>query len=167
MAVFKPHNSSKAPGNSVIVHASKSWFSAIKNGQFEFFDKLGRKAIDEGFTPLLVREETPKSAKLLCNRHVHILCGSRLPTDHKVFFAMPTYIWGFWYFDPNGVYWNSSLVENRFVPEAIDYKEAAYFFNGVSGYMLRENVSKFSQTPRDTSGLGKANAVIFLQEIDK
>ena len=167
MATFQPHNSSRAPENSVIVHASKSWFSAVRNGQFDFFEKLGKRALEEGFTPLLVREETPKSAKLLAKPHVHILCGNRLPTQHKALFAMPTYVWGFWYLDPKGIHWNSSLVDEAFVPDAIDLKTARYFFNGVSGYMLRENVSKFSQNARAPDGAKAAKAVIFLQEIDK
>ncbi len=167
MAFFKRHNTSKAPKNSVIVHASQSWFPAINKGRFDFFEKLGKKALTEGFSPLLVDADTPKSEKLLQNDHVHILCGSRLPTHHNAFFAMPTYIWGFWYFDRMGINWNSSLATAPFLPDSIDLKEARYFFNGVSGYMLRENVSKFSQQPRTLGHLPDAKAVIFLQEIDR
>ncbi len=167
MAAFRPHHSSKAPSNSVIVHASDSWFAAIRNGQFDFFEKLGKSALEQGYFTLLVKDGTPKSTKLLDAEHVHILCGSRLPTHHSVHYAMPSYIYGFWYFDPEGVHWNSSLCEKQFLPDTIDFKKAEYFFNGVSGYMLRENVSKFSQNPREKGNLKKAKAVIFLQEIDR
>ena len=41
-----------------------------------------------------------------------------------------------------------------------------YFFDGVSGYMLRHNVSKFSQLKLAKHLPEPARAVIYLQEIE-
>jgi hypothetical protein len=80
--------------------------------------------------------------------------------------AMPTYIWGFWYLDEVGVHWNSSLRFARFCPNEVDSGKAEYFYNGVTGYMLRENVSKFPQEVRMKNPMQPAAAVIYCQEIE-
>jgi hypothetical protein len=55
----------------------------------------------------------------------------------------------------------------QFSPDEIDFDDAKYFFDGVSGFMLRENKSKFTQKPRWTNDLDPAQAVIFLQDVDR
>jgi hypothetical protein len=79
---------------------------------------------------------------------------------------MPAYVWGFWYLDEVGVYWNSSLRFARFCADQIDADKATYFFNGVSGHMLRENVSKSPQEARLSSPMRPAAAVIYCQELE-
>jgi len=80
--------------------------------------------------------------------------------------VMPTYVWGFWYLDETGVHWNSSIRTATFIPEALDAEPAKHFFNGVSGHMLRENVSKKVQDTRVAGDLPEAGAVVYLQQID-
>jgi len=103
---------------------------------------------------------------LLNQDHINIVVGDCPGYGRNLLHAMPSYVWGFWYFDEVGVHWNSSLRFNRFCPEQIDHEKAEYFFNGVSGYMLRENVSKFPQEVRMKNPMKQAAAVIYCQEIE-
>ena len=80
---------------------------------------------------------------------------------------MPSYVWGFWYLDPQGINWHSSLRDRPFPADDIDADRALYFFNGVSGYMRRENLSKFPQAEAASGPLDPARAVIFLQDIER
>lgn len=164
--LFQPVGSAAPAAGALIVHASESWMSAIARGDFDFFEKLGARARSEGAQTYLVPAETPESRGLLAERHVHIMVGPRHAISGSALFAMPSYIWGFWYFDPRGINWHSSLADQPFKPDSIDRDKATYFFNGVSGYMLRENVSKFPQSDLSPA-LDRAKAVIFLQDIEK
>lgn len=58
----------------------------------------------------------------------------------------------------------SSLLRREFKPEQIDAKAARFFFNGVAGWNLRQNVSKFPQAARKP--LPAAFATVFLQDIE-
>ena len=153
------------PPGSLIIHASESWVAAMERGDFDFFQKLGDRAGAESVVAGFVDADTDLSQSLLGQDHKHVFLGNRGPARQRALFAMPGYIWGFWYLDPAGIHWNASLAEATFQPDQIDPAEATYFFNGVSGYMLRENVSKFEQAHR-AAPLPSARAVVFLQEIE-
>jgi hypothetical protein len=162
---MNPLNRSTQSTRSVVIHAEATWFQAIRQGKFDFFTKLDAKLISEGFSTQLVDADSRASRLLMAEDSLHIMVGERAAYGPKILHAMPTYIWGFWYLDEVGVHWNSSLRFARFAPESIDADKATYFFNGVSGPMLRENVSKFPQESR-TQTLKPAKAVIFAQEIE-
>jgi len=150
---------------SLVIHASESWFESVKSGQFDFFEKLATKAISEGIIPWIIRSQSSRSQQIIQQDHIHILIGPRRPVGRNIYHAHPSYIWGFWYLDPEGVIWNSSLAALKFDADRINPQDAEYFFNGVSGYMLRENISKFQQNNCDTD-LQPASAVIYLQELE-
>lgn len=152
-------------GGSLIVHASESWYDDVVSGRFDFFEKLAAKAQAEGRTTGLMRAKGAASVAALRQAgHVHVLIGPRQPVGPGVLHAHPGYLRGFWYLDPAGVNMDSSLLRAVFDPAAIDAKAARYFFDGVSGWNLRENVSKFPQAAR--GALPPAFAVVFLQEIE-
>ncbi|MEO0913048.1 MAG: hypothetical protein AAFY59_08665 [Pseudomonadota bacterium] len=100
-------------------------------------------------------------------RHIHILLGPHNPVRPGILHCHPSYVWGFWYLDPRGVHALSSLRAAEFHPDRIPQDKAGWFFNGVSGYMLRKNVSKFAQKERAEAPLPRARAVVFLQEIER
>lgn len=151
---------------SVIFHAKDSWLASVRDGKFDFSDKIATYARSQGCDTYTVEAGSERSNNLLAQTHAHIFIGHRPETDRSILHAMPSYIWGFWYLDPDGVNWNSSLVAKDFQPTDIDTAAATYFFNGVSGHMLRHNISKFQQATVETQ-LPPARAVIFLQELDK
>ncbi|MFA3918073.1 capsular polysaccharide export protein, LipB/KpsS family [Ruegeria hyattellae] len=98
--------------------------------------------------------------------HKHIVVGIRKAQGARILNAHTSYIWGFWYLDPKGFYWSSSLVDTEFDPKKVNAAQAKYFFDGVSGYMRRENVSKLAQPDRGIVPVRPAAATVFLQEID-
>ena len=149
----------------ILLHAAKSWHDAIAAGQFDFFTKLGTRAGAEGFATRLVRAEGRLSRWLRARPHLHLFIGDPTGSGPQVLHAMPSYVWGFWYLDPRGAYARSSLASLPFAPEAVDPGKARWFFDGVAGYMLRENVSKFPQASRNDA-LAPAAATVFLQEIE-
>lgn len=151
---------------SLIFHAKESWFESLCEGKFDFVEKIAAKAAQMGHQTYAVPYDSPVSQTLCTADHAHIFLGKTKRITRPALYAIPSYIWGFWYLDPLGVNWDSSLENADFVPDDTDAAKARYFFNGVTGHMLRENISKFSQAPQTTEPLPPARAVIFLQEID-
>ncbi len=150
---------------SVIFHAKESWLDSVRDEKFDFTRKIATYAHSQGVQSCTVEAATALSTTLIDQNHAHIFIGHRPETQRPVLHAMPSYVWGFWYLDPTGVNWHASLAAKPFRPEHIDAAASTYFFNGVSGHMLRHNVSKFAQ-PSSEADLPSAHAVLFLQEID-
>ena len=151
---------------AVIVHASETWFAALREDRFDFFTKLAAKARTEGHKAFLIRAERKASQRLLEQPHLHILIGPHSPQAPHILHAHPHYIWGFWMLDPMGVHGRAAQAGRVFDPDVIDHHAARYFFNGVSGYMRRENVSKLAQPAPAAAPLDPAYAAIFAQDID-
>lgn len=121
-----------APAASLIVHAAESWYQDVALGRFDFFEKLGTKALTEGMSVGLVAAQSPDSARLLQNRtYIHILIGPRKPIRPGILHAHPGYLREFWYLDRVGVNMASSLNHRAFKHDQIDAKAARFFFNGV------------------------------------
>jgi len=152
--------------HSLVIHAAGDWLRSIQDEKFDFFTKLVRHATEQGVTTRIVAADGSASRMLLDQDHINILVGDLPDYGRNRLHAMPSYIWGFWYLDEVGVHWNSSLRFARFAPEDIDFDKAQYFFNGVSGYMLRENVSKVPQEVRMKNPMKPAAAVIYCQDIE-
>ncbi|MBU0642050.1 MAG: hypothetical protein KJ731_20690 [Alphaproteobacteria bacterium] len=151
---------------SCVVHGYGSWFDAIGHGRHDFFTKLMPKLTREGITPYLVEGDSRTSRALLLENHLHIIVGGPAMFGPTILHAYPSYLWGFWYFDELGHGANSSLRFSRFPEHEVDREQADYFFNGVTGFMLRENVSKLGQEPRMDAPLRPATATILCQAIE-
>ena len=163
MPSFHPFTTPDGP--SLIVHAGESWYADVVSGRFEFFEKLGAKSLAEGMAVGVVQAGQAASIRLLQNRtHVHVLIGPRQPIRPGILHAHPGYLRGFWYLDPVGVNMASSLLRRGFKPDQVDAKAARFFFNGVAGWNLRQNASKFPQAAR--VALPAAFATVFLQDIE-
>lgn len=155
-----------AEPHALVIHAQGHWLKSIQDGKFDFFTKLVRQATRAGISSRIVAAEGNASRLLLDQDHINIIVGDLPSYGGNRLHALPNYIWGFWYLDEVGVFANSSLRFNRFHASEIDKDKATYFFNGVSGYMLRENVSKIAQEERMKNPLQSAAAVVFCQEIE-
>jgi len=152
--------------HALVIHAEGDWLKSIQDGKFDFFTKLVRQATKQGITSRIVSAGGSTSDLLLDQDHINIMVGDRPSYGAKRLHALPGYIWGFWYLDEVGVFANSSLRFARFSPDQIDAEKAAYFFNGVTSYMLRENVSKSPQEVRMKNPMKGAAATIFCQDIE-
>jgi hypothetical protein len=154
-----------APRRAVI-HAEVGWRESIAAGRFDFFVKLEARLRQEGIAVDLVDADSGAARERLGGDGLHIVVGERPAYGPRILHAMPTYVWGFWYLDEVGVHWNSSIRFAGFDPATVDAGRARYFFDGVSGYMLRENRSKFTQAARRTQPLPTAAAVVFCQDVE-
>lgn len=154
--------SQNKPGRSVVLHADTFWHAAIRDGRIDFFDRLQKRLVAEAVPMRLVPLDGAASKVLLAQDHVNILVGGGPRAGRNLLHAGPAYVWGFWYLDPRGLHWRSSIRRADFEAQAIDGERAAYFFNGVTGHMLRENMSRSPQAAR--SDQEPAAAVIYCQE---
>lgn len=155
-----------AEPRALVIHAQGDWLRSIQDGKFDFFTKLVRQATRAGVASRIVAADGTASGVLLEQDHINIIVGDAPSYGPNRLHALPGYIWGFWYLDEVGVFANSSLRFARFNADEIDQEKAEYFFNGVTGYMLRENVSKLAQEDRMRTPLQSAAATVFCQEID-
>ncbi len=154
-------------GKTVVIHADVGWLKRIRDGEIDFFSKLSKRLTRENLTLRLVSVGGASSRVLMEQDHVQVVVGDRPGYGRNVLHAAPAYVWGFWYFDEVGINWNSSLRFAQFCPDQIDTSKSEYFFNGMTSHMLRENVSRVPQEPRESSPMAPAAAVVFCQEIEK
>lgn len=153
----------------LIIHAEPVELTQVVAGTDGFFPKLAAIALRHGIQTRVVKADSQAaeimSARGLGNVHLSFCDQPRYAPD--ALHVGPGPIRGFWYLDEVGVKWNSSLRFGQFAPERIDRGAAEFFFNGVTGWMLRNNVSQLAQNPRSEPGLHAARAVIFCQEIER
>ncbi|MGR3660974.1 MAG: capsular polysaccharide export protein, LipB/KpsS family [Paracoccaceae bacterium] len=154
-------------GKTVVIHADEGWLKLIRDGEVDFFSKLSKRLTRESLALRLVAKGGASSRVLMDQDHVQVVVGEHCGYGRNILHAAPSYVWGFWYFDEVGINWNSSLRFTQFCPDRIDADKAEYFFNGMSSYMLRENVSRIAQEPREASLMAEAAAVVFCQEIEE
>ena len=154
-------------GKAVVVHADAGWLKKIRCGEIDFFEKLSKQLTQQGMAMRLAAVGGGSSRVLMEQDHLNILIGHQASYGANILHAAPAYIWGFWYLDEVGVNWNSSIRFARFCPDQINTEKAHYFFNGVSGHMLRENVSRIAQEPRTEEPVETARAVIFCQDVEQ
>ena len=148
---------------SCVIHGYGSWHEAIAQGRHDFFTRLVPKLKEKGFATYLVEGGSRSGRALLAEDHFHIIVGGPAIYGPTILHAYPSYLWGFWYFDELGFGHNSSLRFSRYFTEPETREAAEYFFNGVTGYMLRENISKHAQEPRMDAPLRPSTATILCQ----
>lgn len=150
----------------LIVHAEEAWFHHILEGANLFFEKIGAAASSHGFKPLLLHAEDILSYGLLPSDHLQIVIGPKRPQGSRIFHAQPGYLRGFWYLDPKGYYWNSSLAGEAFRPDPADAAAAERFLESLRNRYIGRNTSKRAQNPRSDEPLPPAAAAIFVQNIE-
>lgn len=152
----------------VIIHADLGWIGPVLDGDDGFFPKLVGELAHQGIETRVVRARSRQAEVLRdpATDHIHLMMGDMPAYGRNTLHVEQGYIKGFWYLDEIGVFANSSLRLAQFCPERVHWGHAEYFFNGVSGWMLRNNVSKAPQTERMPDLLEPAAAVIFTQEIE-
>jgi hypothetical protein len=158
----------RAGRRMVIVHTEAGWSGPVRDGADGFWPKLVGELAHQGIETRLVKARS-KPAEILRepgSEHIHVMMGDMPGYGPDTLHVEQGYIVGFWYLDEIGVFWNSSLRLTQFCPERVHRGHAEYFFNGVAGWMLRENVSKAPQPERMPGLLEPAHAVVFTQEIE-
>ena len=152
----------------VVVHAVSGWYTALATGDNGFFPKLTEELSRQGFAARLVRARS-RPADILSDPeagHVHLKIGAMPGLAPDLLHVNQGYIKGFWYLDELGTHAGSSLRFAQFCADRVNRGHAEYFFNGVTGWMLRNNVSNSPQPARQPGLLDPARAVVFTQEIE-
>ncbi len=157
----RPKRRAGLGGRSVVVHAALPWLAPIRGGQVPFFTGLARRLAAEGVAMRVTALGGAASQVLAEQDHLHVVVGGPAPRGMNALHAGPAHVPGFWYLDGAGTKENSSIRCKRFDPGRVDGAEAEHFFNEVSGFMLRENVSNLPQPARAPQE--EAAAAIFLQ----
>lgn len=165
--IQKLNNSKQIEGRlaPLIIHASDEWHDRIASGECDFIEKLGADACERGYRLLLTHFRSDLSHALRNSDYLQISVGPRRLQGSRMFHAYPSYILGFWYLDKSGYHWNSTVKHLPFEPEQIPLSDAEYFYNGVSGYHTRNNISPRPQQSRQS--IPPASAFIPLQNIEK
>lgn len=167
MGVFKEATEPTAHKDTLIVHAEEGWLDQIAKGSHRFFEKIGRGAQALGKETLFVHQHDVLAMALRQSDCTHLMMNLKPFEGDKVFHAQPCYVPGFWYLDPQGFYWNSSVLKKEFHPDSIDALQAREFFYGVRGHKLGHNVSKWRQPPRGSVKLSTADVAVFVQDVEK
>ena len=103
---------------SAYFHARMSLFEAAKKGHLDCVKIAAELCDANGFAPVLL--ETNKDwAEVLIEQpdHIHIFLGDTPYGGENVFYCVPSYFHGYWYFDPMGSRNNSSIRNKTFTPE--------------------------------------------------
>lgn len=152
----------------VIVHADVGWANPVLAGTDGFWPKLAGELGHLGVETRMVRARSKQAEALMDPgaEHVHVVMGDMPGYGPNMLHVEQGPIVGFWYLDEVGIGWNSSLRFAQFCPERINKGHAEYFFNGVSGWMLGQNISKAPQHERMPNFLAPARALVVAQEIE-
>lgn len=149
----------------LIVHAQGGWLDALDGDGFDFFTHLAPVLDMRNIAQLRTALWSELSNMLLDQPHLHLILGDAPGYRPNVLHVKPSYLWGFWYIDEVGVNAHSSLRLQDFRPDGVDGGHAEWFFNGVAGHMIRENVSKSPQ-PERVEWMEPAAAAVFCQDIE-
>ncbi|THH35865.1 hypothetical protein E4Z66_12385 [Aliishimia ponticola] len=167
MGAFTAMSGPRAPERSVIVHADDTWYGHILRGEAGFFEKLGQALIAAGYAPRIVRDGDLNAVALMAQTRPQIVVGPKRHRGAHIWHAHPSYIRNYWYLDPQGYFWNSSLVEAAFDPQQIDGARARQFMRQLRQRMIGKNLSKRPQPPRSAAGLPPASVFVVTQDIEK
>lgn len=162
--VFAPYQGEALPKDALVVHAEAGWHDHILQGKCDFFEKLGQAVQGRGIAPILVRADAPGAPSPLEGGQRRIMVGPRRFRGPLIHHAFPAYIKGFWYLDPQGYFWNSSLMTRRFDPGMVDPAQARSFFQRVSRWRISNNVSQRKQAA--PTALAPADVAVFTQDIE-
>jgi len=163
--LFEPIPPSGIPDNALVVHADKGWHAHILSGKCDFFEKLGQAAQAQGIATLLISAQEPDAPHPVQGPQKRIMVGPRRFQGPHIFHAFPAYITGFWYLDRKGYFWNSSMMTTPFDPAQVDPRAATAFFNRVSRWRIRQNISQRVQSP--VTALPPADVAVFVQDIER
>ncbi|MCI2399377.1 hypothetical protein [Aliiroseovarius subalbicans] len=161
-----------APGRAVVIHANEGWLARLQDEKIDAVHKIATRATREGYQVLTVAAGSKAAAVLDARPHddahgdLRLILGGATGLATNTLHLHPGPIWGFWYLDELGIGGQSSIRFAQFCAELVDYDKAKYFFDGVTGYMLRENISQSPQEVRMHAPLRGAKAVIFCQDIE-
>ncbi len=137
-------------------------YKATEAGELDCLNLVAEVCAQKGYRPILLNDPRAWVDDLLAtDRHLHILIKDEPRTPAKnVFYCVPSYLNGYWYFDTKGVRNNSSTRDAAFEATSINPERAAKFHANLMAQFIGLNVSKFPQA--DTDGTEFPTGAIFI-----
>ena len=130
-------------------------YKAAEAGELDCLNLAAEVCAQKGYRPVLLNDPREWVDDLLATeKHLHILVKDepRQPAKN-VFYCVPSYLNGYWYFDTQGVRNNSSTRDAVFDAGAIDEARAAKFHGNLRKNFIDLNLSKFEQADMDARPL--------------
>jgi hypothetical protein len=130
-------------------------YKAAEAGELDCLNIVADICAQKGYRPVLLNDPREWVDDLLATeKHLHILIKDepRQPAKN-VFYCVPSYLKGYWYFDRVGVRNNSSTRDAQFDANVIDDTRAAKFHANIHTHFIDLNVSKFVQADLDATAL--------------
>ena len=121
-----------------------------KAGRMDFLNLLcsvlGARGYAIRWIPFSTRIATMARADA---RHLHVVLDDTPVQADNVVFCIPSYLHGFWYFDPTGTRNHSSMATTPFHPEKMSDAYARRFADALRAKFVAANLSKFDQQVTD------------------
>jgi hypothetical protein len=137
-------------------------YKSAEAGELDCLNLVAEVCAQKGYRPVLLNDPREWVDDLLATeQHLHILVKDepRQPAKN-VFYCVPSYLNGYWYFDTHGVRNNSSTRDAVFNAGAIDNARAAKFHGNLRANFIDLNLSKFEQS--DTGATTLPDNAIFI-----
>ncbi|MGB0959061.1 MAG: hypothetical protein ACPGVK_02325 [Halocynthiibacter sp.] len=147
--VFAP-NCAKQLGQfppTVFFHTDRLSLSKMRQGKLDFICQLVTffQANGYGIEATKIQTNRVEEVALSDHRHIHILVHDHPVVAENVFYAVPAYLNGFWYFDALGSRNNSSIKFAAFEPENMGNRHPFENFERIKGWNVPKNRSKYTQ----------------------
>ncbi len=162
--ITTPRKARATGARRVVFHATDNWLAQVEANSAPIFKQIQEALAGKSIPCQLIKHASKAAEVALTDPDAaHIMLGAPALFGPRILHLSQAPIWGFWHLDELGAGWQSSLRLSEFDAHNIDEDRASYFFNGVSGYMLRENVSIEPQEHRMHGTLQGAKATVFCQ----
>jgi hypothetical protein len=127
-------------------------YKAAEAGELDCLNLVAEVCAQKGYRPVLLNDPREWVDDLLATeKHIHILIKDEpRQRANNIFYCVPSYLNGYWYFDRHGVRNNSSTRDAVFDESKIDAGRAAKFHANLRAQFIDLNVSKFTQSDVDT-----------------
>ncbi|NNU81209.1 hypothetical protein HMH01_12255 [Halovulum dunhuangense] len=153
-------------GRQVLIHARRPVAERICAREIDFFNALADLADGAGLPVRVVAaSHANRAAAARDTRHLNVIMGAAGPlSGPHLLHACPTYLHGFWYFDPLGARHHSSLGHIPCDLSAVPPSEAAALVTRLRSALVVENRSKYPQPERGAVPLEQGSIAVFAQE---
>ena len=123
-------------------------YKAAEAGELDCLNLVAEVCAQKGYRSVLLNDPREWVDDLLVTeKHIHILIKDEpRQRTNNIFYCVPSYLNGYWYFDHQGVRNNSSTRGAVFEESKIDAGRVAKFHANLRSQFVDLNVSKFAQS---------------------
>lgn len=151
--------------DTLFFHARDKLAATLARGGFRLLTALADHAIARGWgVELLPYQADTAEICLRQGGHLHVFLEDRPGYAANAFYAVPSYLRGYWYFDEIGTRNNSSHRLRRFDERLLSDRFAKGFHDKLAAQFIGRNFSKFRQAPRGEAVIAPGCLALFAQD---